>query len=291
MHADDKLFATVGLGVLVVVVAVALVASGGLSWHSAGGDQTGWTVSTSVPQAVPEPAAVDTGRSMPAADTVAAVDEAPVDTAPAAAPAATACGVDATVAAVDTIAAGEIPAAWLEAVNGRSEVLVRRTADDRLVLADGTFRRYRGLVEGLAGFEPAAIAAACGSADGSTRNGVRRASLGPSTTARLVAAIDQLLAAPVLAEPAEMESRGGRWRFADETLNALTPAQQQLILMGPDNAAAVRGFLASLRRELRCAEPASPEAVSGSASSVVGAAPSMPATIATGEDEVATTSP
>lgn len=249
MQSDDRLFATVGLTVLVLAATLAVVAGGGLRLPGFARAARTSTAAISHPPAAPPPVAVP---ATSAADLAApAVVAAPAQAARAANPASAAAPPDAGVLldVADAIAAGQVPAAWFDAVDGRSEVLVRRTADGRLVLAAGTFRRYRPLVAALRNLDPELVAEL-------SHAGATRAS-SPSNDDRLAAAVDHLLATPEVAEPAEMVSRHRRWVFADPALAALTPVQQQLVLMGPEQAAVVRAVLTEIRDGLPAPEPES----------------------------------
>ena len=67
---------------------------------------------------------------------------------------------------------------------------------------------------------------------------------------RLDAAFDQLLAVPVLHEPARVERLILTYAWADDKLEALSGAQRQLLRMGPDNISLVQGKLRELRAAL-----------------------------------------
>ncbi len=66
---------------------------------------------------------------------------------------------------------------------------------------------------------------------------------------RLVAAIDDLLAAPDVAAPRLVQPKV-LYQFADAGLEDRSAGQKLMIRMGPDNAARVKAKLATLRREL-----------------------------------------
>lgn len=65
------------------------------------------------------------------------------------------------------------------------------------------------------------------------------------------AALITLLEVPVIAEPvALVPGRGNLYAYADARLEALKPAQKQLLRMGPDNVRAVQAQLRAVAREL-----------------------------------------
>ena len=65
--------------------------------------------------------------------------------------------------------------------------------------------------------------------------------------ARVVAAIDVLLATPEVSGPIELTQPSVMYEFADPELEALLPAQKQLLRMGPANGARLRAKLAEIR--------------------------------------------
>ena len=63
-------------------------------------------------------------------------------------------------------------------------------------------------------------------------------------------AIDKLLAVPIVDGPVELEEGVVSWRFESARLEALAPAQKQLLRMGPDNVERIQEKLRRVRREL-----------------------------------------
>jgi len=59
-------------------------------------------------------------------------------------------------------------------------------------------------------------------------------------------AFAQLLSTKVPAPPVAVEPDGGLWAFSDPAVERLSPAQKQLVRMGPDNAAVVQAKLREL---------------------------------------------
>jgi hypothetical protein len=67
---------------------------------------------------------------------------------------------------------------------------------------------------------------------------------------RLMEALDDLLAAPELAEPAKLLRPRVLYEFADPDLETRSAGQKILLRMGPENAARVKAKIAEIRREL-----------------------------------------
>jgi hypothetical protein len=68
---------------------------------------------------------------------------------------------------------------------------------------------------------------------------------------RLLEAIDDLLAAPELTEPARLVQPKVLYRFADPELEQLSAGQKIMLRMGPENAAKVKAKLREIRRLFR----------------------------------------
>lgn len=80
-------------------------------------------------------------------------------------------------------------------------------------------------------------------ADAYAELGVRE----PDVDGRIVAAIDVLLATPEVSGPVELARPSVMYQFADAELEALAPAQKQLLRMGPENGARLRAKLEEIR--------------------------------------------
>lgn len=66
----------------------------------------------------------------------------------------------------------------------------------------------------------------------------------------LIAALDQILAAPLREEPVELTRDSVQYKYADPKLEALTPIQKQLLRMGPPHTQAIQEKAAFLREAL-----------------------------------------
>lgn len=64
-------------------------------------------------------------------------------------------------------------------------------------------------------------------------------------------AIGRLLETPVITEPVYLIQPGVMYEYQDEKLESLSPAQKQLIRMGPKNTRAIQAKLSEVARELR----------------------------------------
>jgi hypothetical protein len=66
----------------------------------------------------------------------------------------------------------------------------------------------------------------------------------------LIAALDQILAAPFSKGPVELTRDSVQYKYADPKLEALTPIQKQLLRMGPQHTQAIQDKAAFLREAL-----------------------------------------
>lgn len=72
---------------------------------------------------------------------------------------------------------------------------------------------------------------------------------------RVVEVIDHLLAAPEVQGPVELVRFGPFYEFAEPELEELSAGRKLLVRMGPENAAALKGKLRELRREIAATPP------------------------------------
>jgi hypothetical protein len=116
-----------------------------------------------------------------------------------------------------------------------------------------SYRRYDGLAETVASIDPAAAATVYRTIR--PRLNEAYVSLGRTEADVDVAvqqALEVLIATPVPSGPIRLvEGRGATWAFADPKLEALDPAQKQLLRMGPENANRVIAMLKQLQQQLR----------------------------------------
>jgi len=135
---------------------------------------------------------------------------------------------------------------------GPIDTLVRTDRDGRLVVAAGTQRRYRPLVEALAGVDPAAVANELGRPDVSTTTAdLARDDL----EARLHATVDSLLAMELPAVEPTMVVDGPGWGFAEREYAGLPDAERHLLRMGRRQAREVQAKLEEIRRACAWPEP------------------------------------
>jgi hypothetical protein len=126
-----------------------------------------------------------------------------------------------------------------------------RGPEEELVIDEANFERYRPFVDAVAAIDPARAAAVYRRLYPLFQQAYEELGY-PSGyfNDRLVAIIDDLLAAPEVAGPIRLEHPGVLYTFADPDLERRSPGQKMLIRMGPENAAVLKEKLREIRREI-----------------------------------------
>lgn len=160
------------------------------------------------------------------------------------------------VASVENLAAGASPARHWRALAPERPFTVRERPDGSLVPAPESYARYDPHAAAVDSIDVERTAELyrrlrpllrvayreLGHPEGGLEEALREA-------------IAELRATPRLEEPPELEERGARWVYRDPRLEALSPAQKQLLRMGPENAARVRAKLDALAEALDLETP------------------------------------
>ena len=77
-----------------------------------------------------------------------------------------------------------------------------------------------------------------------------------SVDVALASALDRLINTPIPEGTVPVVAgRGDTWAYADPELEALSPAQKQLLRMGPENARRVQDSLREIRQALQLNQP------------------------------------
>ncbi len=158
--------------------------------------------------------------------------------------------IRAFVVSVENVADGSSPARHVRALAPRSPF---RSLDEggAITIDPRSFSRYDGIANAAAAMEPADLARVysmlkprlveaykeLGHPDGDLDDVVERA-------------IVHLLQTPVVEEPVALRPRVLSFRYDREDLEALSPAQKQLLRMGPRNVKVVQQQLRAVAREL-----------------------------------------
>ena len=147
---------------------------------------------------------------------------------------------------VTNIAEGKTPARSLRALRPSSPFRVAERSGD-LYLDPRSYERYTGLADAVASIDPAGAARLYATLKPRIEEAHRELGHPEQPFDRLLeGAIVLLLKTPVEEGPVRVEPRGIVYGFADEDLEDLTPAQKQLLRMGPRNARAVQRTLRAM---------------------------------------------
>ncbi|MEM6606704.1 MAG: DUF3014 domain-containing protein, partial [Pseudomonadota bacterium] len=158
--------------------------------------------------------------------------------------------LDRSVASLDQMARGLVPGRTSNIARPAGKFAVRRDGT-RYSVEPAGYARYDSLVNAITGLDEQKIASFF------TANRSRLedayAALGYPRDAMdntLIAALDQVLAAPIIDTPPELISRGALWAYADEALEQSSDLNKQLLRTGPENLRKLQAWAQSLRDAL-----------------------------------------
>ena len=151
---------------------------------------------------------------------------------------------------IDNGAVGEIPRRQLSflAPAGRYAVVQR---DGRIFVDPAGYARYDSFVDTVLSVPPEQAAALL-----KTLAPLLRQALGelgprePDPMSAIRAAVRQALQTPELHDDIELTQPKVLYKYSDQSLESLLPLQKQLIRMGPDNVARLKGYLRDLQKFL-----------------------------------------
>jgi hypothetical protein len=146
-------------------------------------------------------------------------------------------------AVVVNIAEGNAPTILLRPLRPTSGFLVLERNGDVIIDAKG-YQRYKSLADAVASIDAKASADLYATVKPRLEEAHRDlGELNTSFDRTLERAIVLLLETPVPDGPVRVEPHGIGYEFADPKLEALAPAQKQLLRMGPENARVVQAKL------------------------------------------------
>ncbi|HVH27195.1 MAG TPA: DUF3014 domain-containing protein [Vicinamibacterales bacterium] len=148
---------------------------------------------------------------------------------------------------VTNIAEGKAPASQVPALRPTmGGFLVTERAGD-LFINPRSYDRYTSVAEAVVSIDPAGSARLYGTLKPRIEEAYRE--LGerePMFDRTLERAIVLLLSTPVPDDPIAVEPKGIGYRFANDALESLAPAQKELMRMGPQNARAIQRQLRAI---------------------------------------------
>jgi hypothetical protein len=151
------------------------------------------------------------------------------------------------VASVDSIADGRSPRQQVEFLRPAAAFRVDDRGD-RLVLDPASYRRYDVVADVVSSLDTGGTVALLRELKPLIDDAYAEiAPPGRSFDDRLTAAIDQLLAVPVVDGDVELERKVVTYAYADPSLESLSAAQRQLLRMGPDNVRKIQDKLREIK--------------------------------------------
>jgi hypothetical protein len=154
-------------------------------------------------------------------------------------------------AVVDNVASGESPRPHLEFLAPKRRFKAQRRPARQIVPDPAGFAGYDLFADAVASVDAGAAATAYRTlAPLFEAAYVELGHPGGGFAAALERAIQALLAVPVLRQDVALVPHAIGFRYADPELEALTPAQKQLLRIGPRNVRIVQGKLRELRAAL-----------------------------------------
>jgi hypothetical protein len=138
--------------------------------------------------------------------------------------------------AIDKVSRGQSPARDQPVLKPQGDFEVRG-AQRELTIDPESYRRYDRFVEIVASLDPAAVARVYRTIQPRLDEAYRALGRSEGSVDQAVAvALDMLIATPTVKDPIRIvPGKGATYAFADPRLEALTPAQKQLVRMGPQN--------------------------------------------------------
>ena len=150
------------------------------------------------------------------------------------------------VAVVSNVAEGPTPAAHLRVLRPAMGFKVNERGA-RTVIDPRSYERYDAFAAAAASIDPAGAARLYATLKPRLEEAHRDLGSNTSLDRTLEQAIVALLKTPVVADPIGVRPEGGTgYAFSDPALEALTPAQKQLLRTGGANVAKIQGSLRSI---------------------------------------------
>lgn len=159
--------------------------------------------------------------------------------------------INRVVVTVDNLPRAKLPIQRLPAFPLSGKFLVKQGAGGTIEIDPANYKRYTKYVELFEGMESNKIAAVYFHFYPLFQNAYR--DLGYKSAYfndRVIAAIDDLLAAPVVHDPVRLVQPSVFYKYADANLESLSAGQRLMIRIGGDNAARVKAKLRKLRDAL-----------------------------------------
>lgn len=144
---------------------------------------------------------------------------------------------------------GELPRRQLGFLAPEGKFKVRREGET-IYVDPVSFHRYDRYVAMLESVPADTMAGFLGDADPLLDEALGELGANESATSQVVAAIDQVLAVPVIRGDIELVQPKVFYEYADPALEELSSLQKQVLRMGPDNVERLQSYLTTVRQSL-----------------------------------------
>lgn len=161
---------------------------------------------------------------------------------------------DRAVAAIDRVAAGDVPRLALDFLASDRPFLVYEE-DDRYLVAAGTGRRFGPVVDALLSVDVADAAAVFRELGPELEAAWMARGLDSDLEERVKAALDEVIDFEVPVGALEVERRARVYAWADDDLQALSPFRRAMLRMGADNARQLQRRASEFREALGWSVP------------------------------------
>jgi hypothetical protein len=154
------------------------------------------------------------------------------------------------VASVDNIANGRTPAPHLRRLAPSRPFVVEARGSD-FVIDPRSYARYNGIAETVASLDADGLARVYATLHPRLQEAYQELGYpGSDFDAAMERAIARLLSTPQLGETVQVRQAPVLYKFSDERIESLSPAQKQLLRMGPRNVRLVQDKLREIGRAL-----------------------------------------
>ncbi|MEQ8514125.1 MAG: DUF3014 domain-containing protein [Chromatocurvus sp.] len=158
--------------------------------------------------------------------------------------------VERGAAAIDSVRRGLVPDKLLNLQRPKGAFKVR-SEGDRTVIDPASYRRYDSIVTSLVETPVAPVVGAFQRFRPLLEDAYGALGYAPDEMDNaLIAALDEILATPVIEESVAVERSEAVWAYAREDLESLSLLQKQLLRTGPDNVRQLRTKARALREAL-----------------------------------------
>jgi len=151
---------------------------------------------------------------------------------------------------VENAARGDYPRRQLAFLSPAGPFRVLKQEDGTLLLDPAGYARYDGYVDMLERMPPDQMASLLSSVEPLLSEALKELGLKDAGDELLDAAIDMVLAVPVLEGEVPLLQPNVLYEFADPVLESLTPLQKQILRTGPDNVQRIQAYLRQVREAL-----------------------------------------